>query len=128
MTAPPRIGTVHQLPFQVRAEHTISFDGLPPILSTPWLIWFVEHAALELMKPYLNDNELTVGTRIELDHQSPAVEGEDVHCEARLILIDGNAVTFQCEASCNGRVLSRGLHKRMIVGRERIRRQLESLK
>lgn len=128
MNTPPRIGTVQQLWFEVKREHTISFDDLPPVLSTPWLVWFVEHAALELVKPYLSDNELTVGTRIELDHQAPALEGQQVSCEARLILIDGNALTFQCEASCNGRRLSRGLHKRQIVDRERIRRRLESLK
>jgi predicted thioesterase len=128
MTTPPRIGTVHELPFQVTAEHTISFDGLPPVLSTPWLIWFVEHAALELVKPHLDENELTVGTRIELDHQSPAVEGEQIQCEARLILIDGNALTFQCRAMCAGRTISRGLHKRAVVNRERLRRRLESLK
>lgn len=128
MNTPPRIGTVHQLPFQVKTEHTITFDGLPPVLATPWLVWFVEHSALELVKPYLDDNELTVGTRIELDHQSPALEGEQVQCDARLILMDGNALTFQCEATCSGRTLSRGLHKRVIVDRDRIRRRLESLK
>ena len=127
MNTPPRIGTVHRLPFQVKREHTIAFDDLPPVLATPWLVWFVEHAALELVKPHLSENELTVGTHIDLEHQAPALEGQEVHCEARLILIDGDALTFQCEATCNGRTLSRGLHKRRIVDRERIRRRLESL-
>lgn len=128
MPALPRIGTVRQLTFRVERDHTISFEGLPPVLATPWLIWFVEHSALELVRPHLKENELTVGTRVELDHQSPALAGEDVLCEARLILIDGNDLTFQCEATCQGRTLSRGLHKRRIVSRERIRKRLESLK
>lgn len=124
----PRIGATHRLTFRVDPEHTIAFEGLPPVLATPWLVWFVEHAALELVRPHLDENELTVGTRVELDHQSPALEGDEVECEARLILIDGRALTFQCEATCGGRTLSRGLHKRSVVDRDRIRRKLETLK
>ena len=47
MTNPPKIGTVGEQRFTVEAKHAIDFadDQMPAVLSTPWLIWFLEHHA-----------------------------------------------------------------------------------
>jgi predicted thioesterase len=127
MADPLKTGAAPELKFTVAPEHTVSFPGLPPVLATPWLIWFLEHAALDLARPTLNERELTVGTRVEIDHQAPAKVGDDVVCTARVILCDGPEITFRVEARAGSRVLSQGLHKRRIVERDRLKRRLEAL-
>lgn len=127
MLNPPKVGTRHETTFAVAPEHTVTFPGLPPVLATPWLIWFLEHAALDLARPSLEPGELTVGTRVELDHLAPAKIGEQVACTAQVVLADGPEITFRIEAACGARVLSRGLHKRRVVQAERLRRRLETL-
>ena len=42
-----KVGMIGEEQFVVSEQHSIDFayDGMPQILSTPWLIWFLEHAA-----------------------------------------------------------------------------------
>ncbi len=47
MKSRPKVGTVGELEFIVEQKHTIDFavGGMPAVLCTPWLMWFLEHAA-----------------------------------------------------------------------------------
>jgi fluoroacetyl-CoA thioesterase len=127
MKTSPKTGSTHVITLVVTPDHAISFAELPPILATPWMIWNLEHAALDLLKPHLDEGEISVGTRVEVDHLAAAKVGSEVSYSARLMLVDGDEATFQVEARCGERVLSRGLHKRRVVAVERLRRRLEAL-
>jgi fluoroacetyl-CoA thioesterase len=127
MKSTPRTGESHQQTRVVESAHTIAFAGLPPVLATPWLIWHLEHAALDLLVPHLAEGEISVGTRVELDHVAPALAGEEVTYAARVVLVDGADATFHVEARCGSRVLSRGLHKRRVVEVARLARRLTAL-
>ncbi len=120
----PRIGSKHERSFVVSEQHAIGFADLPPVLSTPWLIWELEHAALELVAPHLPPEKLTVGVQIDVTHSAPALVGSKVRCEAKLILIDGISLTFQVTANSQGRTLAHGIHRRKIVDKERLRKSL----
>ena len=39
----------------LRSRHAIDFadGGMPPVLCTPWLIWFLEHAARAAVLPWV---------------------------------------------------------------------------
>ena len=65
-----RIGTVGEEQFVVSEQHLIDFahDGMPQILCTPWLIWFLEHAARSAVLPLLEPGESTVGVVINVKH------------------------------------------------------------
>lgn len=122
MQTPPKIGSTHQIHSTVGKEHSIEFaeHGIPAVLATPWLIWFLEHAALDLMKPYLGEGELTVGVQVEMEHLAPAPLGSEITCQARVIHVEGPIVTFQIEAHDQQDLLAKGLHKRRVVRAERI--------
>src|SRR5687767_10097285 len=96
----PRIGSSLESRFRVESAHTIDFAiaGLPKVLATPWLIWFMERAALELVEPHLDPGEITVGTHVDIEHLAPALEGDEVACLAKVIHHDGPVCTFQVEA------------------------------
>jgi predicted thioesterase len=117
--------------FTVDKEYTIDFpnDELPPVLATPWLIWFLEQTALELMLPLLDEGEITVGTHVDIEHLAPTLCGENVTCRARVIHGDGPTITFQVEATDRHEMIAKGLHKRRAVSAarlaKRVRRKLE---
>jgi fluoroacetyl-CoA thioesterase len=117
MQTTPRIGTVGERKFTVEAAHAISFGvaGPPPVLSTPWLIWFLEHAALDAALPFLESDEITVGTSIEVEHLAPTPLGAEVTCVARIVHHDGPVISFQLEASDGHEMIARGFHKRRAV-------------
>jgi hypothetical protein len=55
MRGNPKIGTKCEQRFVVEPKHAIDFaDGrMPAVLCTPWLVWFLEHAAREAVLPLL---------------------------------------------------------------------------
>lgn len=112
-----RIGEVGELTFVVTEQHIIDFadEQMPAILCTPWLIWFLEHAAREAMLPMLDSTESTVGTHIEVDHLAATPVGEKVTCKARIINTDGRSITFQLEAHDAHERIARGLHKLHVI-------------
>jgi fluoroacetyl-CoA thioesterase len=75
MTDLPRTGTEHRMTFTVREEDTVSFPGLPPVLSTPAVIWHLETAAMQLLASFLPEGRITVGTAVEIEHTGPALVG-----------------------------------------------------
>src|SRR5579862_2622796 len=127
MQTQPKIGTAGERKFAVEAAHAISFgqNGPPPVLSTPWLIWFLEHAALDAALPFLEPGEITVGTRVEVDHLAPTPVGIQVTCTARIVHSDGPVISFQLEAVDGHETIARGFHKRRVVKIERFAERVQ---
>jgi fluoroacetyl-CoA thioesterase len=44
---------------------------LPPVLATPVMIMMMENAALNAIKPYLDEGESAVGTHVDVVNQAP---------------------------------------------------------
>jgi fluoroacetyl-CoA thioesterase len=117
MKSTPRTGTTGQQTFVVTAQHAIDFavGGMPAVLSTPWLIWFLEHAAREAMLPLLEPGESTVGVRVDVEHVAATPVGDRVTCTARVLQVDGPVISFQLEARDSREVISRGFHKLRVI-------------
>jgi predicted thioesterase len=118
----PRIGTLGETQFLVQTEHTIDLapGTMPPVLSTPSLIWFLEHAAREALQNSLEPDEISVGTEVEITHLAPTPAGHRVTCQARVIRCEGPRVTFQVEARDEQELIARGVHQRAILPAERL--------
>ncbi len=121
MKGSPKIGTTGTLTFTVEPKHAIDFadDRMPAVLCTPWLIWFLEHAAREAMLPLLDAGESTVGTLVEVRHLAATPVGGVVTCVARVVQTDGREVSFQLEARDEHEVIGRGFHKLRIINVDR---------
>ncbi len=92
---------------------------MPAVLSTPWLIWFLEHAARAAILPLLDAGESTVGTLVELRHLTATPVGETVKCLARVVQAEGRSISFQLEARDEHELIARGFHKLRVINVER---------
>ncbi len=121
MTSPPRVGTIGEERFTVEARHAIDFanDQMPAVLCTPWLIWFLEHAARAAVLPFLEPGEGTVGTEIEVQHFAATPLGHTVVCEARVVRVEGMEVWFQMEARDEIERIAKGFHKLRVIREDR---------
>ncbi len=121
MRSVPKIGAVGEQRFVVEPKHAIDFADLdmPAVLCTPWLIWFLEHAAREAVLPCLEASESTVGTEIEVQHFAATTLGQAVVCQARVVRVDGSEVWFQLEARDESETVARGFHKLRIIRKDR---------
>ena len=117
MKSLPRIGAIGEQRFVVEPKHAIDFatGGMPAVLCTPWLIWFLEHAAREAVLPWLEPGESTVGLEIDLRHLAPTPLGHTVTCSARVVHVEGARLTFQLEARDETELIARGVHKLQVI-------------
>ena len=130
MKSTVKVGTVGEESFVVSDQHVIDFahDGMPAILSTPWLIWFLEHAARNAVLPLLDPGESTVGVVINVEHTAPTPPGEHVRCRARVIYVDGPLISFQLEAEDAHEPIARGTHKMRVIEAARLARRVDGKK
>lgn len=121
INALPTVGTVGRLDFVVESKHAIDFadQDMPAVLSTPWLIWFLEHAARETVLPFLRPDESTVGVEIEVQHLAPTPLGDTVQCEARVVRINGRELWFQWQARDSTERVATGFHKMRVIQKQR---------
>jgi fluoroacetyl-CoA thioesterase len=127
MKSAPRVGTVGELQFVVEPQHVIDFatDGMPAVLSTPKLIGLLERTAREALLPFLDSNERSVGTEIDLRHLAPTPQGQRVTITTRVVHAEDRAVTFQVEARDQHELIARGLHKRAVIQIESFSRRVQ---
>lgn len=121
MKSSPKTGTVGEQRFTVEAKHAIDFASgqMPAVLCTPWLIWFLEHAAREAVLPHLEPGESTVGTEIEMQHLAATPLGHTVVCQARVVRAEGMEVWFQVEARDETERIAKGFHKLRVIREDR---------
>ncbi len=121
MKGTPKVGVVGEQRFVVEAGHAIDFanNTMPAVLCTPWLIWFLEHAARAAVLPYLEPGESTVGTEIEVGHLAATPLGHTVVCEARIVRVKGEEIWFQIEARDETERIANGFHKLRVIREDR---------
>jgi predicted thioesterase len=128
MKSRPRIGEVDTLDFLTEPPHAIDFSDqvMPSVLSTPWLIWFLEHTARQLMLPHLEQSESTVGARVEVEHLAPTPMGKMVRCQAKLIFADQRLFSFELRAWDDQDLIARGTHKLKVIRKQRLADVIEA--
>jgi predicted thioesterase len=113
------------IPIGVRgeAEETVEFQHtlashdpeLPPVYSTPNMIRLMEEAAFHALQPYCEDDEITVGTAINIEHLAASGIGARVRAEAVLESFDGRFYTIRVVARDELREIGRGTVGRAVV-------------
>jgi fluoroacetyl-CoA thioesterase len=101
----------------VEHRHTLAAltPDLPPVLATPWMIAWMEHACYQAQVPYCEDGETTVGTAIHVDHRAPTTIGETVIAEAVLERVEGRFFIYRVTARNQRQPIGSGTVHRAVV-------------
>ena len=113
------IGTRAEVERRVEFQHTLSAwkPELPPVLSTPHMIGWMEAAGFEALLPFCEGDEVSVGTAINILHRAPTGVGATVRCEAVLESLNGRFFTFRVSAHHGSELIGQGTIGRAIVSR-----------
>jgi predicted thioesterase len=95
-------------------------DNFPAVLSTSRMVALMELAAARLMKPLLENDQLSVGINVNVDHLAATPLNAEVSAIAIYGGITNQLHTFSVELHDNGGVAGRGTHTRAIVKTSRI--------
>lgn len=110
-----------------RAERTVERQdtaaevgsGLLLVFSTPSMVALMEQAACDAIAPELEEGTTSVGTKLEITHDSATPVGMDVYAEAELLSVEGRKLVFSVEAFDEKGLIGKGRHERVIVTAER---------
>lgn len=103
-------------------------SGSLDVLATPVLIAFMEECCFECVEPFLSESETTVGTALNVTHESPTPVGNAVKVQCFLRAIEGKHLFFSVEASDKDGIISRGTHERHIVNALRFQQKCDRKK
>jgi predicted thioesterase len=117
---PIPLGHANSMEVQPEERHTAAVVGNAEVVSTPSLIGFLEMTSHRAILPFVEEGEVSVGTRVEVDHLAAAFLGSPVTTTARVAALEGRRITFEVEAHQGDRLVMKGRHVRAIVSRDRL--------
>lgn len=120
-------GLVNEMIMTVDISDTARTSGgesLPPVLSTPRLISFMERTAHYAILPLLAEGQTSVGTVVNIRHLGATPVGMQVRFRAELVEVDRRRLVFKVEAWDAVEKVGEGQHERFIIDRGRFDERL----
>ena len=94
-------------------------SGALPVFGTPFLCALMEEAAWKSIAPHLEPGQSTVGTRLNVSHDSATPVGMKVWAESEIIETDGKRLTLKVTAYDEKGLIGQGTHQRFIITNDR---------
>ena len=94
-------------------------SGTLPVFATPWMCALMEKASWTAVAPGLEPGESTVGTRLNITHDSATPLGLKVWAESQVTAVDGRRIEFQVTAYDERGLIGQGTHERFVVADDR---------
>ena len=98
-----------------------TFDDIPEVLATAYMVVMMEGAATKALKPHLDANEGSVGISINVTHISATLPGQTVTVIAEIAAVEGRKITFKVVAHDGLDKIGEGTHIRAIVPWDRFK-------
>lgn len=123
-----KIGTVGVAETVVSIENTALTvgSGSLEVFSTPMMTALMEKAACEVMSKFLENDETTVGTMLNITHDRATPMGISVKATAEIIEVSGREITFKITAKDKDGNIGQGIHKRFVVYAEKFMNKLSA--
>jgi len=111
------VGATGRRHLLVTPETAIDFlgDERARVLSTPHMIAYMEWAARDARLPYLDPNEDSLGTLVNVRHLAATPVGMSVEFTATVTEVQGRRVLFRVEARDEKELVGEGAHERFIA-------------
>lgn len=85
------------------------------VFATPVMVMLMEKAACVCTAGYMEGDETTVGTELNVKHLAASPEGSAVRAEAELTEVNGRELVFNVRAYDDCGLIGEGTHKRFLV-------------
>lgn len=90
-------------------------SGSLEVFATPVMVMLMEKSACNCVAEYMENDETTVGTELNVKHVSASPVNSDITAEAELAEVNGREFTFTIKAYDNAGLIGEGTHKRFLV-------------
>jgi fluoroacetyl-CoA thioesterase len=127
MSAKLDIGRSYSLQSRVEEWMTAEKAGNKgvDVLSTSILVQLVENAAIHCIEPMLEDDQVSLGTHIDLEHHKPVPVGFIVRTQVEVVMVDGPRVSFAVQIFDEQEAVAEGTHERYVIDKAKFLAKLE---
>ena len=121
------VGATHTARYEIDKDRTIGFMGEElRVYATLVMVRDMENTCrLFLEDVYLDEDENSVGARVEIDHMGPTLAGMYVNIKITVTELRGPKVAFEFEVHDQIEQVGRGKHLRFVVPLDKQRERLE---
>ena len=117
------IGTKCRMEQTVTEELTACHigSGSLPVFGTPYMAAMMENAAMTVLQNFLEEDQGSVGTHLDITHDAPTPVGMRVWAEAEITGVseNGRMVGFKMSAWDEKGPIGSGIHTRAIIKNEK---------
>ena len=112
-----RVGLEAELAEETTEEQGVRHlgTGVRSVYSTPSMIALMERTSIHLIKPYLEEGEGSVGTKVNISHIASTPIGMKVRSKSTVQEIKGRRVTFAVEVYNEKEKIGEGTHERAVI-------------
>ncbi len=103
-----------------------TFDDIPEVLATAYMVVMMEGAATKALRPHLDSNEGSVGISVNVTHLAATLPGQTVSVTAEVVAVEGRKVTFKVSAHDGLDKIGEGTHTRAIVPWDRFKQGISA--
>jgi len=94
-------------------------SGALPVFGTPYLCSLMEEASWRSIAPFLEEGQSTVGTKLDISHDSATPIGMKVWAESEVTQVEGRRIVLKVAAYDEKGPIGQGTHERFLVTNDR---------
>jgi fluoroacetyl-CoA thioesterase len=116
------IGTTLTTRYPVRDQDTVGYlvPGMPMVAATPYLVTIAEMVCYEISTKLVEQGQITVGTRVEIDHLGASKVGATLVVNATLRARDRNRFIFDVTVTDGERTVAKIVHGRAAISAQKM--------
>lgn len=121
-------GIQYQFRYTVPPDKTVphlfaeseSFQQMPQVLATGFMVGLMEWACIEAIKPHLDwPREQSLGTLVDFPHLAATPPGLTITVDVTLDRVEGRRLFFSVTAHDGVDRITEGRHERVVIDREK---------
>jgi fluoroacetyl-CoA thioesterase len=116
----PELSAITRVTVETKDTVGAMVPGMPPVAATPYLVGVAEMACAQLVKDLLEPGQITVGSRVVIDHLGPSKVGAELVIKASLLKRERNRFKFSVVIEDGNRTVARVEHDRAAVSLQKI--------
>jgi predicted thioesterase len=120
----PEVSSVTRVTVEEKNTVGAMVPGMPYVAATPYLVGMAEMACSRLVKDLLEPGQVTVGSRVVIDHLGPSKVGAELVIKAALLQRERNRFKFSVTVEDGARTVAKVEHERAAVSLEKMMRAL----
>lgn len=119
-TSPSELSSVTRVIVGEKDTVGAMVPGMPFVAATPYLVAVAEGACNRLVRDQLEPGQITVGTRVVIDHLGPSKGGAELVIRATLLKREKNRLKFAVRIEDGERTVAVVEHERAAVSLQKL--------